>query len=66
MSPGFIKTQTPKPGDIATDGKHMGIVSGSNATISATDGQGVVENDWGFRMRGSGLKSKTRFYKYGE
>lgn len=54
----------PRPGDVASDGDHMGIVSGTNTTISATPGQGVVENDWGFRSCGAGNKSKTRFYTH--
>jgi len=39
-----------KPGDIITDGGHMGIVSGSKSTISASAKEfKVVNNDWGFR-----------------
>ena len=63
---GFMETKNPKPGDIATNGEHMGIVSGNNTTISATCDQGVVENDWGFRIKGAGRKDKTKFYTYGE
>jgi len=38
------------PGDVITDGGHMGIISGSKKTISAsTDTNTVVENDWGWR-----------------
>jgi len=37
------------PGDIITDGKHVGIVSGTGTTISASTAKGIVENDWGFR-----------------
>lgn len=37
------------PGDIITNGVHVGIISGPKKTISATPSQGVVENDWGWR-----------------
>ena len=63
---GFSQTQMPTPGDVATDGQHMGIVSSDNTTISATPGEGVVENDWGFRKKGAGSKDATRFYTYRE
>ncbi|ORX48950.1 hypothetical protein BCR36DRAFT_584070 [Piromyces finnis] len=36
------------PGDIITDGHHMGIVAGNGVTISASTFK-VVSNDWGFR-----------------
>ena len=61
---GFSQTQMPTPGDVATDGGHMGIVSGDNTTISATPEAGVVENDWGFREKGMGNRKDTRFYTY--
>jgi hypothetical protein len=64
---GFQRTRHPKPGDIATDGQHMGIVSGSNTTISASSLSGglIVENDWGFRNGNKpGAKEDTRFYTY--
>ena len=40
------------PGDIITDGKHMGFISGYRKTISASskvEDLKVVENDWGWR-----------------
>ena len=46
--PGFQRVKTPALGDICTNGKHVGIVSGKGKTISASK-EGVVENDWGFR-----------------
>ena len=46
--PGWIITNRPIPGAIMSDGFHVGIVVGSNSTISAT-GMGVVSNNWGFR-----------------
>lgn len=53
--PGWEVVTDPQPGDIAaikqnySDASgHVGIVSGPNSTISATNDQ-VVENDWGFR-----------------
>lgn len=56
--PGFSRVSDPQAGDIATDGKHVGIVSGKNKTISATEGK-VVENDWGFREG-----KEYRYYRY--
>ena len=41
-----------KPGDIITNGSHMGIISGQKKTISASSKvfvNKVVENDWGWR-----------------
>ena len=47
--PGFVTVQDPQPGDIATDGDHMGIVSGPGRTISASSRYKVVrESGWGF------------------
>lgn len=38
------------PGDIITNGTHIGIISGPNKTISASSRENkVVENDWGWR-----------------
>ena len=46
----FNLVQTPRIGDICTDGEHVGIVSGKSTTISvSTLTNTVVENDWGFR-----------------
>jgi hypothetical protein len=57
--PNWVIVNSPLPGDIATDGEHMGVVSvvsdKEKKTISAaTAGLGgwwglVVENNWGFR-----------------
>lgn len=56
--PGYERVKTengerPMPGDVASNGTHVGIVSGDRKTISVTsrgDRAGhVVENDWGFR-----------------
>lgn len=58
--PGFELVDTPLPGDICADGSHVGIVSSRNTTISATE-TGVVENDWGFRLKD---KKKIRFFRY--
>ena len=56
--PGFELVDTPLPGDICADGSHVGIVSSRNTTISATE-TGVVENDWGFRLKD---KKKSDFF----
>ena len=41
------------PGDIISDGGHMGIISGVRKTISHSyHTQTVVENDWGWREGG--------------
>ncbi len=37
------------PGDIITDGSHIGIITGVRKVVSATTTDGVVENDWGWR-----------------
>ena len=38
------------PGDIITDGIHMGILSGPSKTINIDDdGHKIVENNWGWR-----------------
>lgn len=49
------------PGDIVTDGKHIGIISGPKKTISATLHDGVVENDWGWR---SEQLSSMKVFRY--
>jgi hypothetical protein len=41
----------PQPGDIVSDGKHMGIVILPGLTASATGHDGVVINSWGFRPK---------------
>lgn len=57
--PGFIKVDTPLPGDVVTNGRHIGIVSGKNKTISASSKTNtVVENGWGFGSK------KFRYYRY--
>ena len=52
--PGYEEvTGAPKPGDIASDSKHVAIVSEEGKTVSVTsvgkERGHVVENDWGFR-----------------
>lgn len=63
--PGWKVVTSPQPGDVAaipgnySDASgHVGIVSGSNTTISATANK-VVESDWGFR---DGQKPTFRRY----
>ncbi|KAI0231762.1 MFS-type transporter SLC18B1 [Lamellibrachia satsuma] len=53
-----LVTGTPKPGDIAAYGGHVGIVTGPDTTISATAAN-IVENDWGFRKG-----QKPTFWRY--
>lgn len=60
----FKFVTNPKPGDIAADGDHVGIVSRKGATISASIITGkVVENDWGF-LKNKKPASGMRFYRY--
>lgn len=50
------------PGDIITEGKHMGIISGPRKTISASSIEGkIVENDWGWRKD---HWKKVRIFRY--
>ena len=50
------------PGDIITNGKHIGIISGPNQTISAAYIQNkVVENDFGWRKS---EKYKVKIFRY--
>lgn len=59
----FVLVKSPKLGDIAADGQHVGIVSGKAKTISASSiKKKVVENDWGFH-EGKPQKN-VRFYRY--
>ena len=61
----FRCVKNPKPGDIAADGEHVGIVSGKGKTISASIITGrVVENDWGFRGKNRSPAPNMRFYRY--
>lgn len=61
--PNFVLVKSPKLGDIAADGEHVGIVSGKAKTISASSIEHkVVENDWGFH-EGKPQKN-VRFYRY--
>jgi|GEM_PF-4887193 len=53
--PGWEVVTEPRPGDVAAIARdssnasgHVGIVSGPNSTISATDKK-VIESDWGFQ-----------------
>ena len=59
---GWVVVDNPKTGDVASDGKHVGIVSGVETTVSASSREDkVVENDWGFR---SGQAGKITFRRY--
>jgi hypothetical protein len=50
------------PGDIITNGRHMGIISGPNKTISASSVTNtVVENDWGWREE---QKNEVNIFRY--
>eukprot|EP01130_Rhizamoeba_saxonica_P012182 TRINITY_DN5118_c0_g1_i1.p1 TRINITY_DN5118_c0_g1~~TRINITY_DN5118_c0_g1_i1.p1 ORF type:complete len:165 (-),score=23.38 TRINITY_DN5118_c0_g1_i1:66-560(-) len=53
------------PGDIITDGSHIGIVSGVRKVISASsrveDHLKIVENDWGWRQ---GEVSRVKIFRY--
>lgn len=58
---GWVVVKKPEPGDIVSDGDHMGIVSGDNTTISASSTENkVVENDFGF----SGDPKKVTYRRY--
>ena len=64
--PGYEEvTGAPKPGDIASDGKHVAIVSGEGKTVSVTSrgpvAGRVIENDWGFRDVQAG---QVRFFRF--
>lgn len=51
-------------GDIITDGKHMGFISGYRKTISASskaEDLKVVENDWGWR---EDQKDTVKIFRY--
>lgn len=61
----FKRVKIPKPGDIAADGQHVGIVSENRKTISASIITGkVVENDWGFREKNRIADKNMRFFRY--
>ena len=68
--PGFEQVHgAPQKGDVATDGKHVGIVSRPGKTVSVTthdpkesDYGRVVENDWGFRP---GSTRRVTFWRKG-
>ena len=61
----FDRVWRPRKGDICTDGKHVGIVSGKSMTISVSAYTGtVVENDWGFRGNSGRPQRGVRFYRY--
>jgi hypothetical protein len=47
--PGWTVVASPEPGDVASSGKHVGIVYINGLTISATLRGGVVKNEFGFR-----------------
>ena len=60
--PGFklIGEGEEEPGDIVTDGKHIGIIAGNEQTISATYDE-IVENDWGYRKN---QKKTLKYFRY--
>ncbi len=66
--PGFEQVHgAPQKGDVATDGKHVGIVSRPGKTVSVStrdstlpDYGCVIENDWGFRQNQKGTVSYWR------
>jgi len=68
--PGFQQVHgAPQKGDVATDGKHVGIVSRPGKTVSVTTHDPkesnygrVVENDWGFRQ---GDTRRVTFWRKG-
>lgn len=56
---GLDKSQ---PGDIITDGQHVGIISGPSLTISASSAESkIVENDWGWRY---GTRGDMTIFRY--
>lgn len=59
---GWEVVSTPLPGDVASNGGHMGIVSGPNIVISASSTDGVVNNNWGFRTE-SGAPDKNMVFR---
>jgi hypothetical protein len=71
--PGFERVRTeegesPLPGDVASNGRHVGIVSGTGNTVSVTtrdpdapDYGRVVETRWGFRL---GNSEEMTFWRY--
>ena len=64
--PGYDPVEgAPQAGDIASDGTHVGIVSGERKTVSVTtvgkERGHVVENDWGFRDH---QKGEVLFRRY--
>jgi len=66
--PGFEQVHgAPQKGDVATDGKHVAILSGEKNSISVTSRESdpryghVVKNDWGFRSENSGTMTFWRY-----
>lgn len=56
---GWEFVDSPRPGDVGSDGVHCGICTGSKRSTSAPPSGAVVENDWGFRTEpGSGCVSR--------
>jgi hypothetical protein len=75
--PGFevltVPPDSPQPGDVAAvkhaswdASGHVGIVVGSNKTVSATPEDGVVHNDWGFRPEQEGEVVYRRYVGWPE
>ena len=51
-----------QPGDIITNGGHIGIISAQGKTISASSIENViVENDWGWR---EGQRDQVKVFRY--
>ena len=51
-----------QPGDIITNGGHIGIISAQRKTISASSIENViVENDWGWR---EGQRDQVKVFRY--
>ena len=55
------------PGDIVTDGGHIGIISAPQKTISASFTEGkIVENNWGWRAndKNGGCRDNVKIFRY--
>ena len=66
--PGYQVVTVPQPGDVASNGAHVGIVTGAGKTVSVTSREDrpeeyghVVENNWGFRKENEGTMIFRRY-----